>query len=309
MRKYYQILGLEPGATKDEIKKAYRKKALKYHPDLNKGADAHRKFMEVLEAYEYLMGIRKVKAPPQVDPHDIERLYELLRKRAEERARQRYRQRVQELRRKKEEQQSREYQKAIYSLIGIAILAVTLWKGYDFYHDLRVQQNPVYTEAEVVGLASNRMIYEFNTAAGVVQDRQYVSNVGIQMLAGNGLPLKIGDRFELVYNRDNPAFHEVNFRKVSSATMKRYLKTASLSLQQYYREDWKDLEPGRRNIISLCMSMLIFEKYQFKGLSKVIFYDANLLDNFSSNSFSWYRMRNSSEFQEIISSCRADSLY
>jgi len=56
---YYKILGLSKGATDEEIKKAYRKMALKYHPDKNKSAGAEEKFKEIAEAYEILSDKKK----------------------------------------------------------------------------------------------------------------------------------------------------------------------------------------------------------------------------------------------------------
>jgi DnaJ-class molecular chaperone len=56
---YYKILGISKSATDDEIKKAYRKLALKYHPDKNKAPGAEDKFKEVAEAYEVLSDKKK----------------------------------------------------------------------------------------------------------------------------------------------------------------------------------------------------------------------------------------------------------
>lgn len=52
---YWKILELKEGSSSDEIKKAYRTLAKKYHPDHNKSLNASKKFLEIQKAYEYLI--------------------------------------------------------------------------------------------------------------------------------------------------------------------------------------------------------------------------------------------------------------
>lgn len=61
-RDYYEVLGVQKNATQEEIKKAYRKKAIQYHPDKNPGdKEAEEKFKEAAEAYEVLSDADKRK--------------------------------------------------------------------------------------------------------------------------------------------------------------------------------------------------------------------------------------------------------
>ena len=63
---YYAVMGVARDATQDEIKRAYRKLARKYHPDVSKAADAERRFKELGEAYEVLKDPEKRAAYDQL---------------------------------------------------------------------------------------------------------------------------------------------------------------------------------------------------------------------------------------------------
>ncbi len=58
-RDYYEVLGVQKGSTKDQIKDAYRKLAMQYHPDRNKSPGAEEKFKEISEAYAVLSDDQK----------------------------------------------------------------------------------------------------------------------------------------------------------------------------------------------------------------------------------------------------------
>ena len=64
-RDYYEVLGVSRNASDSDLKKAYRRLAMKYHPDRNSGAEAEQKFVEAKEAYEVLNDPKKRSAYDQ----------------------------------------------------------------------------------------------------------------------------------------------------------------------------------------------------------------------------------------------------
>ena len=59
---YYHILGVSENAGIEEIKEAFRRKAKEFHPDLNKAKDANERFIDINEAYTYLMNLHSKSA-------------------------------------------------------------------------------------------------------------------------------------------------------------------------------------------------------------------------------------------------------
>lgn len=71
--KCYEVLGIQKGASQKEIKLAYRKLSLKYHPDRNKDEKDSKRFKEIVEAYQFLR--REEKHSNKKSSSDIESTY------------------------------------------------------------------------------------------------------------------------------------------------------------------------------------------------------------------------------------------
>ena len=83
---YYAALGLPPDSSIDEVKKAYRKKAREYHPDINHSADAVDHFIKVTEAYDFLIAH---DGKNFMDQEEYDRIMNEWRKYRQDRSRQR----------------------------------------------------------------------------------------------------------------------------------------------------------------------------------------------------------------------------
>jgi len=115
---YYKVLGLSPGATEKQIKTAYRKLALKYHPDRNQSPGAKKKFQEITAAYDYLLE-HPEDATNEIPTYEDRVASEVLR-----RERERMQQRAKARRAEKKKQE--EYFNRIYAKTGsLFVLATT----------------------------------------------------------------------------------------------------------------------------------------------------------------------------------------
>jgi curved DNA-binding protein CbpA len=90
LEEYYKILGLEKTASPEDIKKAYRFLAKKYHPDVSSEPDAAKKFIQIAEAYEILTNLKVLETLKIIAENEEERKrsFEYFKKRAKEVARQ-----------------------------------------------------------------------------------------------------------------------------------------------------------------------------------------------------------------------------
>ena len=133
----YTILGLEPGADKARIKKAYRRLAKKFHPDINATADAAEKFLEITKAYDDLLGANTLTYQTDRSYDKAEQIIrrEQERAKAREKAKVRQKARGREKAKAWEQQRVRQQEEAYrrfrksgwYDLLALSKLAWRLW--------------------------------------------------------------------------------------------------------------------------------------------------------------------------------------
>jgi hypothetical protein len=111
MKNYYTILQIPENADRDDIQKSYRRLAKQYHPDVNKAPDAHEKFCEITEAYEFLMNHWPLHVGQYANRTSYEQkyndyrktdIYEQFRREAQERAHQQAKMRYEKFRKQHE---------------------------------------------------------------------------------------------------------------------------------------------------------------------------------------------------------------
>lgn len=302
MEQYYKILGLSVEATFDEVKKAYRRLALRYHPDLKSGNEEQ--FKQIVEAYEMIKSRAESSAKiQQLSPEELERFYNLLKKAAEEKARKKAFERAARIRAKKKEEQDRSMLLGLYSLIGLIIFGLVTYQAYFWHRDWQISRQQATAVAEVVGIENHRMVYTFFDGVDAREERCYVRGYGIIMLAENGMPLRIGDQFVVHFNADNPDYHRVNTLQISSATLNRYLDAATASIAQYCSQNEAQASHRISPNQARCLSLMVYQKFGIAGLVKCYHLETHPLDYLSLKSWTATSFWDSDEMKFIRQAC------
>ena len=76
LKKYYELLGITDSSSENEVRKAYRRMAMKFHPDKNPSPQANDRFIELTEAYEILLGKRDLTSEKSTQKTHEDRMRE-----------------------------------------------------------------------------------------------------------------------------------------------------------------------------------------------------------------------------------------
>lgn len=301
MEKYYRILGLGSEASLAEVKKAYRKLALRYHPDLKSGNEEY--FKSIVEAYEMICShLNSRRERKQMGEEELRRFYELLKKAAEEKAREKAFENAARRRAQKAKEQDRAYRTAIYSFLGLVLILLLAYNSYFWLINWQISRAPGEVIATVTGIERNRVLYSFTVQDSIYEERKYVRGSGISMFSKAGMPLKIGDQFRVQYSRKDPFYHRLDTYATSSQTFQRYLKLATDALR---RQSLDPLKPNQSLSLSeaQCLSLMIYSEYGLDGLVNCYHFDTHPLERLTANRWTWYFFWNSEEMLKIREAC------
>lgn len=152
---YLEILNLNPGATKGEIKAAYRMLSKKYHPDVNNSPDAQERFVEINEAYKFLTEVGPSPHHEQVsyDYNPYHQEYEERRRRARQYA---FRQAAEAQRR---QEASIKYALGIFNSLAYIILIFNAFLAADYILPILQKQEGIVKIIGVREMSRGRTSY------------------------------------------------------------------------------------------------------------------------------------------------------
>lgn len=295
MTSYYRILGLSSGASKAEIKRAYRKLALKYHPDHNKEPGAKERFLAVTEAYNYLMDPPsqsfQSSAKKTGRSADEER-----RKRARAKAKAAARQRYTAFKKQQEVEQSRAYSQAVTIFVAIVLLIGAFYFGRKYFVQWQVNSDPAQTICTVVNHDARNILVSYHVDGTRYLKKYSGTRSKMWLVTPNGMPVVNGAEFTIRYKKTNPSWAILLDEDFTPKTLDLYVETIRFEVAKNMQVDADDARVE-------CLSLMAFEAFGIDGLANLFFWKESPLENFSHNSSTYESMEESAEFQRIMKDC------
>lgn len=301
MSRYYRILELPPGASDEQVKKAYRRLARKYHPDVNDSPNAQEKFQQVEEAYRM---ITSGKHRRNLSHHDLRKAYAKAKQAQEERRKEAYRERVRRARafaQRIQEQRDKNYLEAVRKFITLVVVLV-FGLGTFFLFDLvylpyKISQNPAYTWGKITDATTRNARYSFIVDGEQHDGSMYLRKSFTEIVTPNGMPLENGLYFKVEYNSDYPQYSRMNFFEYPSSVSERYY-------EMVYRKMLKAPKFSEFSDAQLsCFISEIYRKKGSEGIATLYFFSEPVVENLKYNRLRFTKFKRSEVYQTTREHC------
>lgn len=312
---YYRILEIDTDASQQEIRKAYRQLAKKYHPDVNKDPDAEEHFIKIQKAWQILG-----------DP-DSRTRYDFYAKRyphyrgSEDYLKRKpstsyqnkktqaytgfggrvYYKTTDKKNLKKEEKLRR---RDIIGGVAVIILILLIPIAGKYWNSIMLHFKGVDGTAEVIN-ADFSLIYSFNTNGSKKISKIYpeLFAVGDKMVVPFGMPVQTGDMFRVRFIPSKPENHRIMLDEPSNETLDRYC--TMLYINWIEEKNIDSLANGSmQGIFMYLLCDSVYEHFGMKGVANLYFSHTKKETNKYNNYQTFKKMSDSNLWERIIINCR-----
>jgi hypothetical protein len=295
----YAILGLNQDASIADVKKAYRRLARKYHPDVSSEPNAKEEFQRIQMAYQAIISgrISQSRSAYSAQERHKERQEQLRRERIR-RARE-YAKRVKYM---QEKQYLETVERASTYFIILLVLGISFFAFDYLYENFKLNSgNTEYTYAKIINANTRNVTYRFYVEGEAFESTSYLKKSFREIVCKNGLPIEVGHYFKVIYNSDHPEYSKLDFFVYPAEVGEAYMHLVYAKLRSHVKFEKyseKDLS---------CIIMETYSELGTNGLANLYFYDEPIVENLKHNRLRFYFFIKSQTFESIKLKCLQDT--
>lgn len=312
--RYHKILGVAENATDAEIKKAYRRLAKQYHPDANPSRDAQKQFVVIQKAYDYLISgkhkqIRYTANTQSTNYTKPRTPREAAEQRREEwRKSEAYKQYARRRRTNATNETTYDFKAMKKYAIGMIIFFVVGFSVNSLYETYMLGKNTVEGTCLIRRVYFDEVYYEFyfNGRRFYNDKKNMRTSWEGKVVSPNGMPIRRGDSFKVMFNKEQPQYHKIEYDKFSKSTLDRYMVQASYYVEREYIEERHpslNANTLEMKLFIACFTEAVYHKKGIDGLANLVFYDEPWIENFGNNKYSYRKMMKDEEVKQAFKDC------